>query len=111
MPDWPKRRPVHLSSGCWSVNWEPGTLEQRLEGFAALGIDQVRILRFDAGLAQETARSFIERVLVGELGTWDLGATTGGVRRPRDRSGTDSPFRCRTGPRDGPFIYRAGAGR
>jgi riboflavin kinase/FMN adenylyltransferase len=49
-----------------------GTLEQRLEGFAALGIDQVRILRFDAELAQETARSFIERVLVGELRTSDV---------------------------------------
>ena len=49
-----------------------GTLEQRLEGFAALGIDQVRILRFDAELAQQTARSFIERVLVGELRTCDV---------------------------------------
>jgi riboflavin kinase / FMN adenylyltransferase len=49
-----------------------GTLDQRLEGFAALGIDQVRILTFDAALAQESARSFIERVLVRELHVCDV---------------------------------------
>jgi riboflavin kinase/FMN adenylyltransferase len=49
-----------------------GTLDQRLEGFAALGIDQVRILKFDAVLAQESARSFIERVLVSELRVCDV---------------------------------------
>jgi riboflavin kinase/FMN adenylyltransferase len=49
-----------------------GTIEQRLEGFATLGIEQVRILRFDAGLAQESASSFIERVLVEQLRARDV---------------------------------------
>jgi riboflavin kinase/FMN adenylyltransferase len=43
------------------------TLEQRLEGFETLGVDQVRVLTFNATLASESARHFIERVLVGEL--------------------------------------------
>jgi riboflavin kinase/FMN adenylyltransferase len=46
-----------------------GTLDQRLEGLEALGVDQVRLLTFNATLAQESARHFIERVLVGELRT------------------------------------------
>jgi riboflavin kinase/FMN adenylyltransferase len=49
-----------------------GTLEQRLEGFAALGIDQVRILRFTTELAHESARSFVERILVSELRMRDV---------------------------------------
>lgn len=44
-----------------------GTLGQRLEGFEALGIEQVRVLTFDRHLANETASQFIDRVLVGEL--------------------------------------------
>jgi riboflavin kinase/FMN adenylyltransferase len=44
-----------------------GTLEQRLEGFEALGVDQVRILHFTSAMAQESAQYFVERVLVGEL--------------------------------------------
>jgi riboflavin kinase/FMN adenylyltransferase len=48
------------------------TLEQRLEGFAALGIGQVRVITFDAVLARETALSFIERVLVRDLDTRDV---------------------------------------
>ena len=44
-----------------------GTLEQRLEGFDALGVDAVRVLRFDAELAAEPAEDFVERVLVNEL--------------------------------------------
>jgi riboflavin kinase/FMN adenylyltransferase len=44
-----------------------GTIEQRLEGFERLGIDQVRVLTFSDELAKETAAQFIERVLVGEL--------------------------------------------
>lgn len=43
------------------------TLGQRLEGLEALGVDQVLVLTFDATLAKETARDFIQRVLVGEL--------------------------------------------
>jgi riboflavin kinase/FMN adenylyltransferase len=44
-----------------------GTLEQRLEGFEALGIEQVRVITFDRHLAQETARDFVARVLASEL--------------------------------------------
>jgi riboflavin kinase/FMN adenylyltransferase len=49
-----------------------GTLEQRLEGFEALGIEQVRILTFDAELASESAPDFIARVLAGELHAWEI---------------------------------------
>lgn len=44
-----------------------GTLDQRLEGLDALGVEQVRVLRFDEGLASEDALSFIDRVVVGQL--------------------------------------------
>lgn len=43
------------------------TLSQRLEGLERLGVQQVRVLRFDEGLAKESARSFVERVLSNEL--------------------------------------------
>lgn len=45
------------------------TLEQRLEGLEALGVDEVVVLTFDATLAKESAREFIQRVLVGQLRT------------------------------------------
>ncbi|HEY5266365.1 MAG TPA: bifunctional riboflavin kinase/FAD synthetase [Acidimicrobiales bacterium] len=45
------------------------TLGQRLEGLEALGVDQVVVLTFDATLANESARDFIQRVLVGQLRT------------------------------------------
>ncbi len=48
------------------------TMDQRLEGLAALGVDQVRVLTFNEDLARESARSFIERVLVGELDACDI---------------------------------------
>lgn len=44
------------------------TLTQRLEGFALLGVDQTRVLTFDAHLASESASEFVTRVLVEELG-------------------------------------------
>jgi riboflavin kinase/FMN adenylyltransferase len=44
-----------------------GTLEQRLEGFESLGVDQVRILHFTPEMARESAQHFVERVLVNEL--------------------------------------------
>ena len=44
-----------------------GTLDQRLEGLAALGVERVRILHFDQRLASESALEFVERVLVAEL--------------------------------------------
>jgi riboflavin kinase/FMN adenylyltransferase len=43
------------------------TVEQRLEGLAALGVDEVRVLSFTQELANESAEDFIDRVLVGEL--------------------------------------------
>jgi riboflavin kinase/FMN adenylyltransferase len=43
------------------------TIEQRLEGLAALGVDQVRILTFTKALASETASDFVDRVLVRDL--------------------------------------------
>jgi len=48
------------------------TLDQRLEGLDALGVEQVRVVTFDQALAAETARSFVERVLVGELRACDV---------------------------------------
>jgi riboflavin kinase/FMN adenylyltransferase len=44
-----------------------GTLDQRLEGLSALGVDVVRILTFDETLAHEGASDFVARVLVREL--------------------------------------------
>jgi riboflavin kinase / FMN adenylyltransferase len=49
-----------------------GTMSQRLEGLSALGIELVRVLRFDSALASETASSFIDRILVGELRACDV---------------------------------------
>ncbi|HUZ41378.1 MAG TPA: riboflavin biosynthesis protein RibF [Acidimicrobiales bacterium] len=49
-----------------------GTLEQRLEGFEALGIEQVRVLTFDRRLADESAHDFVGRVLAGELHAWEV---------------------------------------
>ena len=43
------------------------TVDQRLEDLAVLGVEQVRVLTFSKALSSETAREFIERVLVGEL--------------------------------------------
>jgi len=43
------------------------TIEQRLEGLDALGVEQVRVLTFSKELASESARDFIDRVLVHDL--------------------------------------------
>jgi riboflavin kinase/FMN adenylyltransferase len=45
------------------------TIEQRLDGLDALGVRQVRVLTFSKELASESARDFIERVLVHDLRT------------------------------------------
>ncbi len=45
------------------------TLEQRLEGLANLQVEQVRVLRFDREIVNETASHFIGRVLVKDLKT------------------------------------------
>jgi riboflavin kinase / FMN adenylyltransferase len=49
-----------------------GTLDQRLEGLEALGVDRVRILDFDHRVSHERAEHFVERVLVGELGALEV---------------------------------------
>ncbi len=43
------------------------TLDQRLEGLEALGVEQVRLLTFGPELAKLSAEEFIQRVLVDEL--------------------------------------------
>jgi riboflavin kinase/FMN adenylyltransferase len=43
------------------------TLERRLARFALLGIDQVRVVEFDQAASQESAESFVDRVLVEQL--------------------------------------------
>lgn len=42
-------------------------LRDKAERIAEAGVDELRVLRFDAGLAGLTAEEFIERVLVGAL--------------------------------------------
>ena len=49
-----------------------GTLEQRLHGFEALGVELVRVLHFDEQLALESAESFVDRVLVHDLRAADV---------------------------------------
>ena len=44
------------------------TVGQRLEGLETLGVDQVRVLTFSRELSSESARDFIDRVLVHDLG-------------------------------------------
>jgi riboflavin kinase / FMN adenylyltransferase len=44
-----------------------GTLDQRLEGLDALGVDLARVITFDEALAAESAEDFVDRVLVAEL--------------------------------------------
>jgi riboflavin kinase/FMN adenylyltransferase len=43
------------------------TFEQRLEGLQALHVDQVRVITFNSAVEMESARHFIERVVVKEL--------------------------------------------
>jgi len=44
------------------------TLEQRVEWLRSLGVDQVRVIRFDDERARQSARDFVDAVLVDELG-------------------------------------------
>ncbi len=44
-------------------------LARRLERFAALGIEQTRVITFDADASRESAEDFVRRVLVGQLHT------------------------------------------
>jgi riboflavin kinase/FMN adenylyltransferase len=43
------------------------TLDQRLEGLEALGVEQVRLVTFGPDLAKLSAEAFVQRVLVDEL--------------------------------------------
>lgn len=43
------------------------TLEQRVEGLRALGVDEVRVVHFDRARSQQGARDFVTELLVGEL--------------------------------------------
>ncbi len=43
------------------------TMDQRLDGFATLAVEQVRVVNFDDAVANESAKDFVERVIVGEL--------------------------------------------
>ena len=44
------------------------TIEQRIERFSYLGVDEVRILSFTKEVAREEAEDFVKRVLVSDLG-------------------------------------------
>ena len=63
-----------------------GTLDQRVEGLRRLGVEQVLVTPFDESAARESATSFIERVLVGDLGVADL-VVGDDVHFGRDREG------------------------
>jgi riboflavin kinase / FMN adenylyltransferase len=82
-----------------------GTLEQRLEGFEALGIEQVRVLTFDRALADETATDFIGRVLAGELHAWEI-VVGKDFRFGHDRDG-DVALLSAEGQRFGFGVYEA----
>jgi len=82
-----------------------GTLEQRLEGFAALGIEQVRVVTFDAELARESASDFVGRVLAGELHAWEI-VVGEDFRFGHDRSG-DIALLSAEGQRHGFGVYEA----
>ena len=75
------------------------TIEQRLEGMDQLGIDQVGVMGFDQASAGESAVSFVERVLVRQLGVRDL-VVGDDVHFGRDREG-DVALLTREGDRFG----------
>jgi riboflavin kinase / FMN adenylyltransferase len=82
-----------------------GTLEQRLEGFEALGIEQVRVITFDRALADETATDFIARVLADELHAWEI-VVGQDFRFGHDRAG-DVDLLSAEGQRYGFGVYEA----
>jgi riboflavin kinase/FMN adenylyltransferase len=82
-----------------------GTLEQRLEGFHALGIEQVRVVTFDEQLASESAPDFIARVLAGELHAWEI-VVGEDFRFGHDRAG-DVALLSAEGQRYGFGVYEA----
>jgi riboflavin kinase / FMN adenylyltransferase len=46
------------------------TLRQRIDGFSAIGLEAVLVLRFDRALAALSPEAFVRGVLVEELRTW-----------------------------------------
>lgn len=48
------------------------SIREKLKGFAAAGIDQVLMLRFNPVLTSMTAEDFVRRVLVGRLGAREV---------------------------------------
>jgi riboflavin kinase/FMN adenylyltransferase len=82
-----------------------GTLDQRLEGFATLGIEQVRVLTFDQHLATESAPDFVARVLAGELHAWEI-VVGEDFRFGHDRAG-DVALLSAEGQRYGFGVYEA----
>jgi riboflavin kinase/FMN adenylyltransferase len=82
-----------------------GTLEQRLEGFEALGIEQVRVVTFDEELASESASDFVGRVLAGELHAWEI-VVGEDFRFGHDRCG-DVALLSAEGQRYGFGVYEA----
>jgi riboflavin kinase/FMN adenylyltransferase len=70
-------------------------LRDKAEGLAAAGVDELRVLRFDAKLAALEAEDFIERVLIGALRTKQL-VIGEGFRFGRARGG-DVPMLRRAG--------------
>lgn len=82
-----------------------GTLDQRLEGFEALGIEQVRVVTFDQDLAHESASDFIGRVLAGELHAWEI-VVGEDFRFGHDREG-DVALMSAEGQRYGFGVYEA----
>ncbi|HEY5262907.1 MAG TPA: bifunctional riboflavin kinase/FAD synthetase [Acidimicrobiales bacterium] len=82
-----------------------GTLEQRLEGFEALGIEQLRVVTFDRHLASESASDFIARVLVDELHACEI-VVGEDFRFGHDRMGDVALLRAE-GQRLGFGVYEA----
>jgi len=70
-------------------------LRDKAEGIGQAGIDELRVLRFDAALAGLEADAFIERVLVGALRARQV-VIGQGFRFGRGRGG-DIAALCRTG--------------
>lgn len=63
------------------------SLSQRLEFLARLGVEQVRVVSFNTDTARESAREFVERVIVTQLGATHV-VVGDDVHFGRDREGT-----------------------